>query len=106
MDWAVYGALIAAALAVAGAAALLAVRGLQGWRTLRRARRHLARDLAALADSAGRTSAIVERISDQRELEASLARLRVALARLNVLRAALDEAAHPLRAATAFYRRA
>jgi len=91
MDWTVYGALIAGILAFLGSAALLAVRVLQGWRTLKRARRHLAKSLEALATSAEHTGEIVERISDQRELEGSLARLRLATRKLNVLRAAIDE---------------
>jgi hypothetical protein len=91
VDWAIYGVLIACFLAFVGAAAFLAVRLLQGWRTLKRFRRHLGRHLASLAATADRTGEIVERVSDQDALEASLGRLRVALARLNVLRAALDE---------------
>lgn len=91
MDWTVYGALIAGILAFLAAAAFLVVRALQGWRMLKRARRHLAKSLAALATSAERTGDIVEQISDQRELEGSLARLRVATRQLNVLRAAVDD---------------
>ena len=105
MDWAVYGALIAGFLAIAAGIAFLAVRVLQGWRTWKRARRHLARALAALADTADHTGEIVEHISDQRELEAGLASLRVALARLNVLRAAVDEADDAFRRITAVYPR-
>jgi hypothetical protein len=105
MDWAVYGALIAGFLAIAGGAALLAVRMLQGWRTWKRARRQLARSLAALAATADHTGDIVEGISDQRELEAALASLRVALARLNVLRAAVDEVGDSVRRVTAVYPR-
>jgi hypothetical protein len=105
VNWAIYGALILAALAIAGAAALLAVRVLQGWRTWKRARRHLARSLAALAARAGHTGEIVERISDQRRLEATLARLRVALAKLNVLRSAVGEVDDSLRRVTAVYPR-
>src|ERR671926_766368 len=103
MDWTVYGALIAGILAFFAAAAFLAVRVLQGWRTLKRARRHLARSLAELATSSERTGEIVERISDQRELEGSLARLRVATRRLNVLRAAVDEVTDSLGRITAVY---
>ena len=91
MDWMVYGALIAAILVVCAAAAFLTVRVLKGRRTLKRARRHLAKSLAALATSAEHTGDIVEQISDQRELERSLARLRLATRQLNVLRAAVDE---------------
>ena len=105
VDWAIYGAVIAAALAVGAAAALLAVRVLRGWRTWKRARRHLARSLAALAASADHTGEIVERISDQTPLEQSLARLRVTLAKLAVLRAAVGEVDDSRRVVTAFYPR-
>ena len=105
MDWAVYGALIAGFLAIAAGIAFLTVRVLQGWRTWKRARRQLARSLATLADTAGHTGDIVESISDQSELEAALAGLRVALAQLNVLRAALDEVGDSVRRITAVYPR-
>jgi len=105
VDWAIYGALLAGFLAVAAAGAFLAVRALAGWRALKRLRRHLARGLADLAASAERTGEIVERVSDQREVESSLARLRVALRTLNVLRAALDEVGGSLRRVTAVYPR-
>ena len=105
MDWTVYGALIAGFLAFATAAAFLAVRALQGWRTLKRARRNLARSLATLATSADHTGDIVERISDQQELEGTLARLRLATRQLNVLRAAVDEVTDSLGRVTAVYPR-
>jgi hypothetical protein len=105
MDWAVYGALIAGILAFLAAAAFLTARALQGWRTLKRARRHLAKSLAELASSADRTGEIVERISDQTPLEQSLARLRVTLAKLAVLRAAVGEVDDSRRVVTAFYPR-
>ena len=105
VDWAVYGALIAAALAVAGAIVLLVVRILQGWRALKRFRRHLGRTLRALADKADHTGVIVERISDQRELESSVGRLRLTLAQFSVLRAAVGEVDDSLRRVTAVYPR-
>ena len=105
MDWTVYGALIAGILAVLAAAISLAVRALRGWRTLKRARRHLAKSLAALASSADHTGEIVERISDQRELEGSLARLRIAVRQLDVLRAAVDEVSDSAGRVTAVYPR-
>ena len=105
MDWTVYGALVAGLLAFSAAAGFLAVRVLQGWRTLRRARRHLAKSLAALAASSERTGDIVEQISDQRELETSLARLRVATRQLNVLREAVDEVTESVAGVTAVYPR-
>ena len=105
MDWAVYGALIAGILAFLGAAAFVGVRALQGWRTLKRVRRHLAKSLAALATSAEHTGEIVERISDQRELEGSLSRLRVATRQLNVVRAAIDEVTDSVGRVAAVYPR-
>ena len=105
VNWAIYGALIAGFLAVAAAAAFLVIRTLEGWRALKRLRRHLARGLADLAASAERTGEIVERVSDQREVESSLDRLRLALRTLNVLRAALDEVGGSLRRVTAVYPR-
>ena len=105
MDWAVYGALIAGAAAVTGAAAYLALRALHGWRTFKQFRRQLARDLEALAATADHTGEIVERISDQSALEGSLARLRVALRVLAVLREAVDEVQASLTRVTAVYPR-
>jgi hypothetical protein len=105
VDWVVYGALIGGFLAVLAAATYLTVRVLQGWRQWKRTRRHLAKSLAALAESADHTGEIVERISDQQELEGSLARLRVALRQLNVLRAAVDEVTDSLGRVTAVYPR-
>jgi hypothetical protein len=91
VDWTIYAALIAGALALATGGALITVRALEAWRRFKRLRRQLAKSLEALAETAERASAAAERVSDQGELEQSLARLRVALARFNVLRAALDE---------------
>ena len=105
MDWLVYGGLIAGFLAVAAGAAFLAVRVLQGWRTLKRFRRHLARGLEDLAGKAAHTGELVERISDQSELQGTLARLRVTLATFNVLRAAVDEVGESLTRATSVYPR-
>src|SRR3954471_24653360 len=47
-DWAIYVALIVGFLAVAGAVALLVVRALAGWRSLKRLRRGIARELERL----------------------------------------------------------
>jgi hypothetical protein len=105
VDWAIYGALIAAFLAVAGAVAFLVVRVLRGWRTLKRLRRHLARALGDLAASAERTGEIVEGLGDQQELQSTLARLRVTLAKFGVLRTALDEVDDSLKRVTAVYPR-
>ena len=74
------------------------MRALQGWRALKRLRRHLGKELERLADLGEATADKVEAASDTAELDASLARLRVTLARLAVLRAALDEATSPVAA--------
>lgn len=87
------------------AAAFLVVRALQGWRTLKRFRRHLGRSLQDLADKAEHTGEIVERVSDQRELEDTLAHLRVGLAKFRVLRTALDEVSESLTRVASVYPR-
>ena len=96
--WLIYAALIVGALAVFSASGFLAVRVLQGWRTLKRLRRHLGKELERLADLGEATAEKVEAATDTAELDASLARLRVTLARLAILRAALDEAGGPVAA--------
>jgi hypothetical protein len=91
-DWAIWGALIAAVPAGIAALALLAVRAREAWRGLKDARRDLVRRLDELAAKAETTAEKVAAAGDIPELEASLGRLRVSLARLAVLRSALDEA--------------
>jgi len=94
----IYAALIAGTLAVFAAFGFLGVRVLQGWRTLKRLRRHLGKELERLADLGEATADKVEAASDTAALDASVARLRISLARLAVLRAALDEATAPVAA--------
>src|SRR5437763_1586381 len=96
VDWAIYGALIFSSLTTVSAITHLVVRILQSWRALKRFRRHLARTLNDLADKAERTGELVERVSDQDDLADTLARLRVTLAKFNVLRAAVDEVSESL----------
>ena len=105
MDWAIYGALIAASLAVAGAAALVGVRALRAWRDFKRFRRQLARELDRLAEATERTAEAAGRASDSAALTASLGRLRISLARFAVLRSALDEATDSFAGFTALYPR-
>lgn len=105
VDWAIYGALVFGAIATLAAAVYLTVRVLQGWRTLKRFRRHLGRSLQDLADKAEHTGELVEGVSDQRELEETLSSLRVALAKLAVLRAAVDEVTESLTRVAAVYPR-
>jgi hypothetical protein len=97
-NWVIYAALIAGTLAVFAALGFLGVRVLQGWRALKRLRRHLGKELERLADLGEATADKVEAASDTAALDASVARLRISLARLAVLRAALDEAAGPVAA--------
>ena len=105
MDWTVYGTLIAAFLAVAGAAAFAVVSALRGWRDLKRTRRHVAHELDRLADLGDRTVTKAEQATDAAELTAALATLRVSLARLGVLRAAVDEVGDTLRRVAVVYPR-
>ena len=65
---------------------------LEAWRAFKRLRRHLARELGRLADLGERTGESAARALDTSDLDASLARLRVALARFALLREAIDEA--------------
>src|SRR6266496_2755516 len=81
-SWAVYGTLIVAALAVAGALAFLVARILQAWRTLKRLRRNLGRELHRLADLGEATVEKAAAALDNSRLDATLSRLRVTLARL------------------------
>ena len=91
-NWLIYAALAVAVLATTGGLVLLAVRVLQAWRSVKRLRRHLAKELDRLADLGEQTAAKVERASDTSELDRSLASLRASLARAAVLREAWDEA--------------
>jgi hypothetical protein len=91
VTWTIWAALIVGGLAVLAALGFLGVRLLEGWRTLKRFRRHLGKELDGLADAVERTSQAAERATDRTKLDRSLGRLRVTLARLAILREALDE---------------
>jgi len=97
MVWAIWAASIVAVLAMLAALVFLAVRLLQGWRTFKRFRRHLGKELDGLADAVERTSAAAERASDTHRLEESIGHLRATLAALAIVREALDEATGGLR---------
>jgi hypothetical protein len=92
VDWTIWTALIVGALAELAALGFLGVRILQGRRTLKRFRRHLGKELGRLADAGERTADAAARATDTTELDESLGRLRVTLARFAVLREAIDEA--------------
>jgi uncharacterized phage infection (PIP) family protein YhgE len=92
-DWAIWGALIVAFLVAITAAALLVKRTLAAWRDFNDTRRDVVRRLDLLTASAEETADKASAVGDETaELQESLGRLRVSLAKLAVLRAALDEA--------------
>ena len=90
-DWAIWAALIVVVLAGLAALTLFAVRARTAWRDLRATQRAT---LQRLDEFAGKAEAVAEKLSaedDTVELQTSLKRLRVSLAQLAVLRAALAE---------------
>jgi hypothetical protein len=101
-DWAIWAALIVVVLAGTAALALLAVRAREAWRDLTTTRRTMLRGLDELGASAAAVEAKLAAAEDTAELQQSLRRLRVSLARLAVLREALDEARVTFRPALAF----
>jgi 3-hydroxyacyl-CoA dehydrogenase len=103
VDWTVYGALIAGFLAFCGGIAFLAVRILDVWRSVKRLRRHAAKELDRLTELGDRAAEKAEWDADA--LTKSLSRLRVSLARLAVLTAAFDEATAVVTRFTAVYAR-
>jgi hypothetical protein len=91
VDWTIYGTLIAGFVAIAAGLGFLAVRLLDTWRTFKRFRRRLGKELDRVSELADTASDKAARSGEQPKLEASLRRLRVALTQLAVLRDALDE---------------
>ena len=91
MDWFIYGALIAGAVAITISTVHLVRQVKDAWRALRELQARLAVTLGDLAAGSEHTSELVERLSDRPDLERSLARLQVSLARFAVLRQAMDE---------------
>jgi hypothetical protein len=91
-DWLDYGALIGGALTILGGLALVTVRVLQAWRSFKRLRRHVFRDLDRLAEKMEAALDRVDSVSDTGELQRSLASLQTSLARLALLREAFAEA--------------
>jgi hypothetical protein len=101
-DWAIWGAVIVAGLAGFGALALFAVRVRGAWRDLGDTRRDLLGRLDDFASRAEETTAKIAAAGDTAGLTDSLGRLRVSLAELSVLRAALDEAQDTVGRVTAY----
>jgi hypothetical protein len=90
-NWAIWGALIVGAAAVAAALALLVVRILAAWRAFKATRRRLFRGLEDIAAKGEATTESLAAAGETAELHAGLLRLRRSLAQLAVLREALDE---------------
>ena len=91
-DWAVWVGLGIGVLAAAGAAVFLGVRSLAVWRQVKAVRRGVVDQLEELGAKGEATAEKVAATGDTVELQESAARLRVSLARLAVLREAIDEA--------------
>ena len=90
-EWLIYAALIAAFVEVVAAAARLVVRVSHTWRGFKRLRRQLVKELDRLTLAADMLAAKAEKTGDMERLDESLARLRVSLARVQVIRNAMDE---------------
>jgi hypothetical protein len=90
-DWAIWGALILAGSTGIGALALLTVRAREGWRRFKRVRGDAVGQLDELAANGEAVAEKVAVAGETAELQESLGRLRVSLAQLAVLRAAIGE---------------
>ncbi len=92
-DWAIWGALIVVVMAGIAALVLFALRVRQAWRAARDIPQDVLRRLDEFFRKAEAVAEKVAATGDATvELERSIGRLRISLARLAVLRAALDEA--------------
>ena len=102
-DWAIWAALIVVVLAGIAALTLFVVRVRQAWRDAKDTPPDVLRRLDEFSRKA---EAAAEKIAAMggatAELEASVERLRVSLAQLAVLRAALDEATGTVGRVTAY----
>jgi predicted nuclease with TOPRIM domain len=91
-DWAIWAALILVTVAVIAAFTLLVLRSLKAWRAVRDTGGEI---LRGLDDFTAKAEEVAEKIAtadnDTAEVQESLGRLRVSLARLAVLRAAIDD---------------
>jgi hypothetical protein len=90
-DWAIWGALILVVPTGIGAIPLLAARARVAWRDVKDTRGDVVLRLDRLSAEAQATAERAAVAGDTAELQESFSRLRLSLARLAVLRAALDE---------------
>jgi hypothetical protein len=94
-DWAIWAALILVVVTGIAALTLLVQRSLAAWRAFRDVGGEIVRRLDDFSSRAEEAAGKVAAAGDGTvEFQESLERLRVSLARLAVLRAALDEADH------------
>ncbi len=94
-DWAILAALILVVVAGVAALTLLVQRSLRTWRALKDIGGEILRGLDDFTAKAERVAdKIAAADNSSVEVQESLGRLRVSLARLAVLREALDEADH------------
>jgi len=102
-DWVIWAVLIGVVLAGVAALVLLVLRASEAWRALEDTRRGVIDGLDEFASKAETTAHRLEATTDDTgELQETLGRLRVSLARLAVLRAAIDEADDTVGRFTAF----
>jgi hypothetical protein len=90
-DWAIWAALILVALAGTAALTLLVLRSLRVWRAAKDIGSEILRGLDDFTAKAERVADKIAAADNAAEVEESLGRLRVSLARLAVLREAIDE---------------
>jgi hypothetical protein len=90
-DWAIWAALVLGTGAGIAALALLVVRSLEARRAFEQTRGAVVGGLDASAAQAGAVADKLAASGGTADLQESVGRLRVSLARLDVLRAALDE---------------
>jgi len=90
-DWAIWAAFVLGTVAGIAALTLLVVRSVETWRAFKQTRGAVVGGLDAFAAQAEAVADKLAAAGDAAELEESVGRLRVSLAQLDALRAALDE---------------
>jgi hypothetical protein len=105
-DWVIWAALILVSVAGIASLTLLVQRSLQAWRAFKDVGGDVIR---GLDDFTANAEAVADKIAaadtGSAEVQASLERLRVSLARLAILRDAIDEADHLFGGVAAAYPR-
>ena len=105
MGWIPWVALAVAVLVVFAAVVRTLRQALGAWRSLKRVRRALGRALYELEVAAARLADNAGEARPSPALDRSLARLRRSIARLNVLRRAIDDVTDAVGRVTAVYPR-